>query len=281
MGTKPVETMVTVDRLDLALLEAGAGGAPLLLIHGFTGAKEDFRDYLEPLAILGFHAVSVDLRGHGASAKPAEPTLYSLGSMTADVVGVLDALGWPTAMVIGHSMGGMIAQRLVIDYPERVARLVLMSTCQGPVPGLTADIAALAVATVRQGGMRAYLEAMRSGFGLGVPVAKANNDPAYERYCDAKVLACAPAMFCGMVADMATTDDRMLQLARVTHDTLVVVGSRDVWMREASGQLAKLLANARYVELPDGGHSPQFEDADRWWTAVSGFLLADASRPAP
>ena len=62
----------------LEVAEAGAGGRPLLLVHGFTGAKEDFTEYLDPLADLGWHAVVADLRGHGASEHPPGEDAYDL-----------------------------------------------------------------------------------------------------------------------------------------------------------------------------------------------------------
>src|SRR5436190_24190959 len=99
-----------VGEIDLEVAQAGEGGRPLLLVHGFTGAKEDFTDWLEPLAERGWHAVAPDLRGHGTSAHPEKETDYSLSVFVADVVGLADALGWDRFVLLGHPMGGMIAQ---------------------------------------------------------------------------------------------------------------------------------------------------------------------------
>ena len=65
------ERQIDVGDVSLAVAESGAGQRPLLLVHGFTGAKEDFTPWLEPLAAAGWHAVAPDLRGHGVSSKPA------------------------------------------------------------------------------------------------------------------------------------------------------------------------------------------------------------------
>src|SRR5580765_970969 len=101
-----------VGEIDLDVAHAGEGGRPLLLIHGFTGAKEDFTDWLDPLAKRGWHAVAPDLRGHGGSAHPEQETDYSFEIFAADMVKLTDALGWDRFVVLGHSMGGMIAQVL-------------------------------------------------------------------------------------------------------------------------------------------------------------------------
>src|SRR5207344_1901239 len=76
-GARPVPlcametTSFTLDGITLSALTGGDGGAPLLLVHGFTGCKEDFVDEVLPLADLGYHAVAPDLRGHGDSDHPA------------------------------------------------------------------------------------------------------------------------------------------------------------------------------------------------------------------
>src|SRR5215831_3393456 len=101
------ERRVNLGDLELSIAEAGTGQDPLLLVHGFTGAKEDFTPWLDRLAASGWHAVAPDLRGHGASAKPAQETAYSFEIMADDMLGLADALGWDRFVLLGHSMGGM------------------------------------------------------------------------------------------------------------------------------------------------------------------------------
>src|SRR5215470_20436004 len=88
------ERLVDLGDVQLSVAEAGAGQRPLLLVHGFTGAKEDFTGWLDRLADLGWHAVAPDLRGHGASSKPAAESAYSFESMGDDLLRLADALGW-------------------------------------------------------------------------------------------------------------------------------------------------------------------------------------------
>ena len=78
--------------VELEVLEAGAGGQPLLLVHGFGGAKEDFADHVDALAAL-HRVITFDHRGHGESDDPPDPAAYSLDRMAADVLGVADAIG--------------------------------------------------------------------------------------------------------------------------------------------------------------------------------------------
>src|SRR4051812_4229374 len=127
------ERRVDVGSVSLAVAESGAGGKPLLLVHGFTGAKEDFTDWLDTLARDGWHAVAPDLRGHGGSDKPAEIEEDSLAILASDVIALADALwGQGTAFtLLGHSMGGMLAQTIAIEAGSRLRGLVLMDTGHG------------------------------------------------------------------------------------------------------------------------------------------------------
>src|SRR6476646_1385783 len=98
----------------LAYAEAGDGGRPFMLVHGFTGAKEDFTEWLDPLATDGWHAVAPDNRGHGASEKPDDESQYPFDLLATDLLELADGLwGRDTSFVLlGHSMGGMVAQVL-------------------------------------------------------------------------------------------------------------------------------------------------------------------------
>src|SRR3954463_4393992 len=112
--------------VELEVLEAGAGSdRQMMLVHGFTGAKEDFTDHLDRWAALGWHVVAPDLRGHGASSAPAGTDEDKLKSFAPDVVALVDELGWDRLVLLGHSMGGMIAQLAALELgPSRLAGLV-------------------------------------------------------------------------------------------------------------------------------------------------------------
>jgi pimeloyl-ACP methyl ester carboxylesterase len=113
--------------VDTAYVVEGSG-PPILLIHG-VGARLDAWDGV--VAALGSRLTTIrhDLRGHGESSKAPGP--YSVELFAADALALLDHLGLARCHVAGHSLGGMIAQRLALDAPERVDRLVLLSTAGG------------------------------------------------------------------------------------------------------------------------------------------------------
>jgi lipase len=108
---------------ELAIWRAGEGPDPIVCLHGITAQHRAYNAaarYLEASRGL----VGVDLRGRGDSDKPESG--YSLEAHAADVVRVLDHLGLQRAVLAGHSMGGFVALKTALTFPERVRALVLL-----------------------------------------------------------------------------------------------------------------------------------------------------------
>lgn len=103
------------------------GALPLLLLHGFTASSAAFSSNIEALR-RAFTVVTVDLLGHGDSDAPEDVELYGPGPAVARITRLLDELGYPEAMVCGHSLGGALALRLALEAPERVAALAVINS---------------------------------------------------------------------------------------------------------------------------------------------------------
>lgn len=277
------QRVVDLGQMRLSVLEAGQGGRPLLLVHGFTGAKEDFADEVDRLAAGGRHVVAPDLRGHGGSGQPAEEDSYSLQIFADDMLSLVDELGWERFELLGHSMGGMVAQLVTFAAPARVERLVLMDTHHGKVGGLDPEILAIGIDLARTQGLRVVRDLLKMGQDpLANPAHRRTCEerPGYEEWSDAKMLACSPAMFAKMLTAFDTTPDRLDDLASVGCPTLVLVGELDEGFLEASRQMAATIPDAELVVIAQGGHSPQFEATSEWRAAVDGFLEAEQEESA-
>jgi pimeloyl-ACP methyl ester carboxylesterase len=116
-----------------------AGGAigAVLLVHGFAGRRaKSWRRFgwYAAFARRGWRAIALDLRGHGDSDKPHEASAYARGTLTGDLVTLLDHLGIDRLDVMGYSMGAHLALGLALSHPHRVDRLIL-----GGVGGRTLD----------------------------------------------------------------------------------------------------------------------------------------------
>ena len=110
---------IETNGINVHIAEAGEGPV-VLLLHGFPESWYSWRHQLPALADAGYHAVAPDIRGYGQSDAPDEIEAYSMKELTADAIGVLDALGVETAVVIGHDWGAPMAWNSALLYPERV-----------------------------------------------------------------------------------------------------------------------------------------------------------------
>lgn len=265
---------IDIGPVELSVAEEGAGGAPLLLLHGFTGAKEDFVDSFGALADHGWHAVAPDHRGHGDSAQPADESAYSLQQLADDALALADRLGWERFVLLGHSMGGMVAQLMALSAPERLDALVLMDTGPAPVQ-VDRALRDLGVEIARTSGMVALAEAMAqraSPLTTPADLRVRAERPGYVEWNDAKLRACSPAMYAALAHEMLEQADRLPRLAGLQVPTLVIVGEQDQAFLAQSQAMASAIPGARLEVIADAGHSPQFEAPDAWWKALSGFL---------
>ncbi|TFG14394.1 MAG: alpha/beta hydrolase [Promethearchaeota archaeon] len=106
-------------------------GNPVILIHGFSDRKEHWRAQVGTLS-QHFKVIRMDNRGAGKSERPEGE--YTMEIYASDVAGLMDYLGINRSHIIGHSLGGMIAQNFAILYPERVEKLILINTIPGLKP---------------------------------------------------------------------------------------------------------------------------------------------------
>ena len=116
------------------------GEGPLVIFcHGWPESWYSYRYQLPAVADAGFKAVAYDVRGYGESDKPHEIEAYTMRNMTNDVVGIVDALGYDTAITIGHDWGGPIALNTAALNEDRISATGTLSvpfTGRGPMPTL-------------------------------------------------------------------------------------------------------------------------------------------------
>jgi len=271
--------IATDDGVELAVEVAGVGPG-LFLVHGFTGAKEDFTDHVDALA--RDHTVVIfDHRGHGASDNPDDPSAYSLERLRDDTLQVADAVGLDTFRLLGHSMGGMVARKVVIAAPERVDALIMMDTSAAPIPGFEPDLMDAAADVALTRGKDELKELLDS--------ANVLNSPAYERvlaeragyqeFQDKKWADCSAVMWGTMAKALGHQSDDLAALAAAINvPMMILVGEQDKPFVKASKQMKNAIPDAQLVVIPDAGHSPQFENPDAWIDAMTSFLV---TVPAP
>lgn len=248
-------------------------GPTFLMVHGFTGAKEDFADHAPRLAQYA-RVVLFDHRGHGASDKPGDVTAYSLDRLAADTVAVADAVGAERFRLLGHSMGGMVARRLILAVPQRLDALVLMDTAAGPPEGIDPELGDAAAELALTEGMTALRAVLDEANPLGTEAAERvrAERPGYVEFEDRKWAAVAPAAYAGLLRDIVHQPRQLEEMRAIRCPTLIVVGAQDAPFLGDAALMADVITGSRLVVLPDAGHSPQFETPDAWFAEVDGFL---------
>ncbi|MGC9400340.1 MAG: alpha/beta fold hydrolase [Anaerolineae bacterium] len=119
---------VTVGDVRLHTVVAGPQDGPLaVLLHGFPEHWYSWRHQIPQLAEMGYRVVAPDQRGYNLSDKPADIAAYRIDRLTADVLGLIRALGHKKATLLGHDWGGVVAWRCAMDAPSAVERLVVMN----------------------------------------------------------------------------------------------------------------------------------------------------------
>jgi 3-oxoadipate enol-lactonase len=264
--------VVSDDGVGLEVDVVGSG-APFVLVHGFTGAKEDFADDVPRFAEHS-QVVTFDHRGHGASEQPDDVDAYSLDRLAADTLAVLDALGLERVTLLGHSMGGMVVRRLVLAHPERVEALILMDTAPGPPAGVDPDAAEAAGRVALTEGMTVLRELLDEANVLGSEADERvrATRPGYLEFCARKWAAVAPAAYAGLAHDIVRQPDELERLRAIASPTLVLVGDQDIAFVDATHRMADVISGAELVVIPDAGHSPQFENPEVWFAATDGFV---------
>src|SRR5574341_472809 len=261
-------SIVKANGIDIYYEVSGAG-EPLLLIMGLgantTGWAMQMPEFSEHHRVIAF-----DNRGAGRSEKPNEP--YTIPQLAEDAIGLLDALGIGSAHVFGMSLGGMIAQELVLAHPERVRTLILGGTMAGGPgatfagPQLVRDFIALTALPAQQAiesGLKliysdGYIEASKELL-LQRAMANAHLTPP---------LYALQRQFLAVIGFNAAE-----RLCEIRAPTLVLAGTDDRVIPFANSRLlSERIPGATLVEFAGAGHGFLVERAQEVNAAVLDFL---------
>jgi pimeloyl-ACP methyl ester carboxylesterase len=125
--------IIQTNGINMHIAETG-NGRPVVLLHGFPELWYSWRHQLGVLGSAGYHAIAPDLRGYGQTTISNAIGDYSMRNMVGDVIGLLDALGEETAVIIGHDWGANIAWSCAQLHPERISAAVALSIPYSPRP---------------------------------------------------------------------------------------------------------------------------------------------------
>jgi len=275
-------SIAKVGSVELYYEEHGTGD-PLLLIMGLAADSQAWMFQIPDFA-KHFRVIAFDNRGVGRSSKPAGP--YSIHEMADEAAALLGVLEIDKAHVVGVSMGGMIAQELVLRHPERVRALVL--ACTYPEPD--ADIERTRTFTVEQfggsvdasGGIHVDLKALNPMMFLQQLLPNVFNQSFIEKELPKLMQVFSGALQYGFSMEAilgqvgaVMTHKATDRLHRIASPTLVITGDADRLVPPASSDvLAREIPNAKLVKVPGGSHGFNFETPEIFNREVLDFLAA-------
>ncbi|MFG1461396.1 alpha/beta hydrolase [Xanthobacter sp. DSM 24535] len=256
-------------REGLALAYDLAGEGPPLLLVGGLSADRIFWGLSRPL-LGGLTTLAFDNRDIGASTRASAP--YGIADMARDALAVMDAAGIARAHVLGHSLGGAIAQELALLAPERVDRLVLVNTFARNTPYTREVMWLLKRLRGEIADPVTYVSALAT-FTLG----RATLDTVPLEAIAQQALAAGPLQEMeafARQADAAVAADTLSRLGAIVAPTLVLHSADDRIFAPALGQeVAGAISGATLEEIPRVGHCPMIEAPDAFAAAVRRFLL--------
>jgi pimeloyl-ACP methyl ester carboxylesterase len=262
--------------LEIAYEDLGGSHAdlrPLVLVHGFTGHREDFEGAIPALA-QERRVLVPDLRGHGDSGR-CDLADYHFDALVGDLLAFLDALSIERCDLLGHSMGGMVALRFVLLHSDRVVSLVLMNTSPTAPESIGAPGFERALTLAREVGMpELQRRAEKAGRKMSDAILERRSEP-YWTHHRKRYLAMDADAFAGLGRAMLDQVSLVSRLHEIRQPTLVLVGESDRDFLAGADLLEQGIASARRVTIPAAGHHPHQENLQPWLDALLDHLRAN------
>jgi pimeloyl-ACP methyl ester carboxylesterase len=230
-------------------VRVSGSGFPLIFVHDYTNTSEFWREQIAEFSD-SYLVIRPNLPGHGISPRPATRS-YSIDAFVNDIEGIFHQLSLRRVVLVGLSMGGVVAQQVAIENPEFIQALVLVNTAShasGPDISMEKTLAAIdefGVAAISQN------LAVRS-FASGTP-------PSLVEWAKHEVIRTPEFVAREAVVSLNTSDMRTT-LRRISVPTLVVAGEQDVLTTPLqSKELADGIPDSMFVVIEHAGHFPMLE----------------------
>ncbi len=256
-------------------VERSGQGEPLLLIQGLGGTHLSWGDaFLDALGG-GLERITYDHRNTGRSGR--DDAELSIVQLARDAAELLDGLGLDNAHVVGISMGGMVAQELVLRHPERVRTLTLGCTWPGgpdvqrPDPELWRETREAQASGDRE-------RALRASFTMNLSPGWTSADEHYEPFRRMVLALPVAPVVMGRQLQAVLGFDAAARLGEIEAPTLIVHGTEDRMLPVVNGELiARAIPGARLELLEGIGHMFWWEQPERSAALVRAHVLGDAA----
>lgn len=240
------------------------GGPTVLMLHGIGGGHLAFAPQVETLASSGWRAVAWDMPGYGHSA-PIEP--YTFKGLAESCIRLIEALKCDSVTLVGHSMGGMVAQEVVARRPQLVDKLVLCGTTASfgkPDGDWQREFIAQRIGPLDAGKSMAELAEVLVPQMVGP--GSLPEGVKLATHC----MSLVPAATYRRALEALITFDRRANLANIAVPTLLIAGEHDRNAPPAAmKKMAEAIPRSTFIEMKGIGHLQNLEAPEEF----DGFLL--------
>lgn len=253
------------NRVTLDYVEQGdADGVPVLLLHGITDSWRSFERVLPHLP-KSIHAFAISQRGHGDASRPVEG--YRLSDFVDDLTAFIDALKVGPAVIVGHSMSSLIAQRFALDHPELTRGLVLIGSFiamrDNPCVADFSDAVSKLEDPIDPDFV---LEFQKSTLAGAVPQAFLETAVRESLKVPARVWKAA--------LESLVRTDHSERLAEIKARTLILWGDQDAFCPRVDQEALRMsITDSRLRTYPGVGHAPHWEEPELFAADLVTFCL--------
>ncbi len=266
MGLQAKNGTIKIGETTMDYIRFGTGPRALIMLPGLGDALRSVKGTALPMALL-YRTFAKDFTVYALSRKLDQPAGYTTRDMARDVAEAMEQLGIANADVFGVSMGGMIAQHLAIDYPEKVGKLILAVTCARPNPILTESVEEW-IALAEQGDAAGFMDSnlrriysekyYRQNKWMAPIVGRLTKPKSYDRFF--------------VMANACLTHDAYEGLSKIQTPTLVIGGEKDLALGgEASREIAAKIPGTELRMYEQWGHGV-YEEEKSFNQTVLDFL---------
>jgi pimeloyl-ACP methyl ester carboxylesterase len=271
---EPDSLFTTVNGVKTRYVTMGEKGKPIVFIHGFSSSLYTWRSCLEPVS-KQYRAFALDLKGFGFSGKP--PSEYTIDEYVDFVIHFMDALELERATLCGNSMGGNIAWRAALKYPDRVEKLILVDASGYPsrrtgIP-LTLRLGRLPGVGELLGGLTTRSRIRSSLESAYFDDAKVTDRTVDAYYYSLRTDGGMRAPLARLRSHGSDTEKWQVRIPQLSLPTLIVWGAKDTWIPvEDAEKFHRDISGAKLVIIPQCGHLPEEEKPDEFTVSILDFM---------